>query len=82
LEYGSDRIEIHHDAISKGEKILIVDDLLATGGTAHAAVTLVQKMGGEVVECAFLIDLPDVGGKKRLENAGIPVFALCEFEGD
>jgi adenine phosphoribosyltransferase len=56
--------------------------LLATGGTAHAAVTLVQKMGGKVVECAFLIDLHDVGGKKRLEQAGIPVFALCEFEGD
>lgn len=82
LEYGSDRIEIHHDAISKGEKILIVDDLLATGGTALAATTLVQKMGGEVVECAFLVDLPDIGGRKRLEQAGIPVFALCEFEGD
>jgi adenine phosphoribosyltransferase len=82
LEYGSDRIEIHHDAISKGEKILIIDDLLATGGTALAAATLVQKMGGEVVECAFLIDLPDIGGRKRLEQAGISVFALCEFEGD
>jgi adenine phosphoribosyltransferase len=82
LEYGSDRIEIHHDAINPGEKILIVDDLLATGGTAHAAATLVKKMGGEVVECAFLIDLPDVGGRKRLEQAGISVFALCEFEGD
>lgn len=82
LEYGSDRIEIHHDAISKGERILIVDDLLATGGTAHAAATLVQKIGGEIVECAFLVDLPDIGGRQRLENAGLPVFALCEFEGD
>lgn len=82
LEYGTDRIEIHHDAISKGERILIVDDLLATGGTAHAAATLVQKMGGEVVECAFLVDLPDIGGSKRLQAAGLPVFALCEFEGD
>ena len=82
LEYGTDRIEIHHDAISKGERILIVDDLLATGGTAHAAATLVQKMGGEVVECAFLVDLPDIGGSKRLAAAGLSVFALCEFEGD
>ena len=82
LEYGTDRIEIHHDAISQGERILIVDDLLATGGTAQAAATLVQKMGGEVVECAFLVDLPDIGGSKRLAAAGLSVFALCEFEGD
>ncbi len=82
LEYGSDRIEIHHGAIERSERILIVDDLLATGGTAQAAATLVQKMGGEVVECAFLVDLPDIGGRKRLERAGLPVFALCEFEGD
>ena len=82
LEYGTDRIEIHHDAIARGERILIVDDLLATGGTAEAAATLVKKMGGEVVECAFLVDLPDIGGRKRLEAAGLPVFALCEFEGD
>ena len=82
LEYGSDRIEIHHDAISHGEKILIIDDLLATGGTALAAATLVKKMGGEVMECAFLVDLPDIGGRERLEKAGLPVFALCEFEGD
>lgn len=82
LEYGTDRIEIHDDAISTGERILIVDDLLATGGTAHAAATLVQTMGGTVVECAFLVDLPDIGGRQRLENNGLPVFALCEFEGD
>ena len=82
LEYGSDRIEIHHDAISHGEKILIIDDLLATGGTALAAATLVKKIGGDVVECAFLVNLPDIGGKQRLEQAGLPVFALCEFEGD
>lgn len=82
LEYGSDRIEIHHDAINQGEKILIIDDLLATGGTALAAATLVKKMGGDVVECAFLVNLPDIGGKQRLEQAGLPVFALCEFEGD
>jgi len=82
LEYGTDRIEIHHGAISSGERVLIVDDLLATGGTAQAAVTLVEKMGGEIVECAFLVDLPDIGGRQRLENAGLSVFALCEFDGD
>ncbi len=82
LEYGVDRIEIHDDAITAGDNILIVDDLLATGGTAHAAVSLVQKMGGHVVECAFLVDLPDLGGRARLEALGLPVFALCAFAGD
>ena len=82
LEYGTDRIEIHDDAITSGERVLIIDDLLATGGTAEAAVTLVQKMGGSIVECAFLVDLPDIGGRQRLEKMGLPVFALCEFEGD
>ena len=82
LEYGTDRIEIHTDAIEKGEKILLVDDLIATGGTAEAACKLIQKMGGEIVECCFIIDLPDIGGRKRLEKHGHKVFALCEFEGD
>ena len=82
LEYGVDRIEIHDDAITAGDNILIVDDLLATGGTAHAAVSLVQKMGGRVVECAFLVDLPDLGGRARLEALGLPGFALCAFAGD
>jgi adenine phosphoribosyltransferase len=82
LEYGTDRIEIHDDAILAGERVLIVDDLLATGGTALAAATLVQKMNGNIVECAFLVDLPDIGGRRRLEQSGLPVFALCEFEGD
>jgi adenine phosphoribosyltransferase len=82
LEYGADRIEIHTDAISKGERILLIDDLIATGGTAEAAATLIAKMGGQVVECCFVIDLPDVGGRKRLEKRGLSVFALCEFEGD
>ncbi len=82
LEYGADRIEIHTDAIAKGERILLVDDLIATGGTAEAAVALITKMGAEVVECCFVIDLPDVGGRKRLEKRGLTVFALCEFEGD
>lgn len=81
LEYGSDRIEIHVDAIQPGERILLVDDLIATGGTAEAAVGLIQGMGGVVVECCFVIDLPDVGGRLRLENLGCKVFTLCEFEG-
>jgi adenine phosphoribosyltransferase len=82
LEYGVDRIEIHTDAINPGEKVLIVDDLIATGGTAEAAVKLVQEMNGEVIECCFVIDLPDIGGRARLEAMGQKVFAQCEFEGD
>ena len=82
LEYGTDRIEIHTDAIAKGEKILLVDDLIATGGTAEAACKLIDKMGGKIVECCFVIDLPDIGGRARLEKMGQKVFALCEFEGD
>jgi adenine phosphoribosyltransferase len=82
LEYGSDRIEIHLDAIQKGDRVLLVDDLIATGGTAEAATKLIQDMGGIVVECCFVIDLPDVGGRTRLEKLGHKVFSLCEFEGD
>jgi adenine phosphoribosyltransferase len=82
LEYGSDRIEIHVDAIQKGDHVLLIDDLIATGGTAEAAVKLIEDMGGIVVECCFVIDLPDIGGRARLEAMGQKVFALCEFEGD
>ncbi|MEA5098247.1 MAG: adenine phosphoribosyltransferase [Burkholderiaceae bacterium] len=82
LEYGVDRIEIHIDAIARGERVLLVDDLLATGGTAEAAASLIEDVGGEVVECAFVIDLPDVGGNARLQEKGYKVFAQCEFEGD
>ena len=82
LEYGTDRIEIHTDAISKGERVLLVDDLIATGGTAEAACKLIEKMGGEIIECCFVIDLPDIGGRARLEKMGQKVFAMCEFEGD
>lgn len=82
LEYGHDRIEIHVDAISPGERVLLLDDLVATGGTAEAASQLIQKMGGVVVECCFVIDLPDIGGRKRLEERGLKVFSLCEFEGE
>jgi adenine phosphoribosyltransferase len=82
LEYGTDRIEMHVDAISQGDKILLVDDLIATGGTAGAACKLIETMGGKIVECCFVIDLPDLGGRQRLEKQGQKVFALCEFEGD
>jgi len=81
LEYGTDRIEIHTDAILDGERILLVDDLIATGGTAEAAVTLIKQCGGIVVECAFVVDLPELGGKKRLEGMKASVFSLTEFEG-
>jgi adenine phosphoribosyltransferase len=82
LEYGSDRVELHLDAIAEGERVLLVDDLIATGGTALAAATLIEKAGGAVVECCFVIDLPDVGGRARLEQAGYAIHALCAFEGD
>jgi adenine phosphoribosyltransferase len=82
LEYGTDRIEMHVDAVSPGERVLLVDDLIATGGTAGAACKLIESMGGTVVECCFVIDLPDLGGRARLEKHGHKVFALCEFEGD
>ena len=82
LEYGSDQIEIHSDAIKPGEKVLIVDDLIATGGTAEAAVKIVEKMQGQIVECCFIIDLPDIGGRARLEGIGQKVFTLCKFEGE
>jgi adenine phosphoribosyltransferase len=82
LEYGTDQIEIHSDAIGKGTKVLLVDDLLATGGTALAAAALVEKLGGEVVEMCFIVDLPDVGGAKKLKAKGYKFFALTEFEGE
>jgi len=82
LEYGSDRIEIHVDAIQPGERVLLIDDLIATGGTAEAAVKLIRDMGGIVVECCFVIDLPDVGGRERLEKMDCKVYSLCAFEGD
>jgi adenine phosphoribosyltransferase len=82
LEYGTDTIEIHEDAIGRGSKVLLVDDLLATGGTALASAALIEKLGGTVSEMAFIVSLPDVGGYKRLTQKGYPVFALTEFEGD
>jgi adenine phosphoribosyltransferase len=82
LEYGTDRIEIHKDALTKGEQVILVDDLLATGGTALAAAALIEKLGAKVIEMAFIVDLPDVGGRKKIEAKGYKVFALTEFEGE
>ncbi|GLQ06219.1 adenine phosphoribosyltransferase [Sneathiella chinensis] len=82
LEYGTDIVEIHEDAIKEGENILLVDDLIATGGTAEAAIKLIRRAGGTVVGAAFVIDLPDLGGRARVENMGVNVRTLCEFEGD
>jgi len=82
LEYGTDIIEIHKDAIKKGNRVLLVDDLLATGGTASASAALIEKLGGMVAEMCFIVDLPDVGGRKKLEEKGYKVYALTEFEGD
>jgi adenine phosphoribosyltransferase len=80
LEYGAGVMEIHSDAISHGEKIVIVDDLIATGGTIGATVKLVEKLGGEIVECAFLIELPELKGREQITNCAI--FSIMEFEGE
>ena len=82
LEYGVDRIEIHTDAIHEGERVLVLDDLIATGGTAEAAIRVVERSGGHVVGLAAVIDLPDLGGSKRIAAAGYRVVSLCDFEGE
>ncbi|MBC8050841.1 MAG: adenine phosphoribosyltransferase [Hyphomicrobiales bacterium] len=81
LEYGIDVIEVHEDAIRSGERVLIVDDLIATGGTAEAAAKLVARAGGVIAGAAFVIDLPDLGGAGKLTSKGIPVHSLISFEG-
>ncbi|MBY0414506.1 MAG: adenine phosphoribosyltransferase [Bdellovibrionales bacterium] len=81
LEYGSDTIEIHDDALHKGAKVLLIDDLIATGGTAIGAITLIEKVGGVIYETAFVVDLPELGGANKIQNLGHKVFALCSFEG-
>lgn len=80
LEYGAGVMEIHSDAISHGEKVVIIDDLIATGGTIGATVKLVEKLGGEIVECAFLIELPELKGREQIANCAI--FSIMEFEGE
>ncbi|WP_265468587.1 adenine phosphoribosyltransferase [Haemophilus influenzae] len=81
LEYGQDTLEMHVDAISQGDNVLIIDDLLATGGTVEATVKLVQRLGGTVKHAAFVIDLPELGGEKRLNNLGVDCYTLVNFEG-
>ena len=81
LEYGEAVMEMHDDAIKAGEKILVVDDLLATGGTAAAGIKLIERLGGEIISTSFIIDLPELGGRKVLEDMGMDVHVLCEFEG-
>lgn len=81
LEYGEATMEVHDDAIKAGEKVLVVDDLLATGGTAEAGIILLKKLGAEIVSTSFIIDLPELGGRKRLEDMGMDVQVLCEFDG-
>jgi adenine phosphoribosyltransferase len=81
LEYGEDEVEIHADAIGQGETVLVVDDLVATGGTAEAAIKLLRRAGAEVVGAAFVIDLPDLGGARRIEAMGVKVQRLVSFAG-
>lgn len=81
LEYGSATVEIHEDACSPGDRVVLIDDLIATGGTMLAGKTLLEKLGATVIEAAALIDLPDLGGSKRLRDTGLPVFSICEFAG-
>ena len=80
LEYGEDTLEIHEDAVEKGEKVVIVDDLIATGGTIGATVKLVKKLGADIIECAFVVELPDLKGRDQIQDC--KVFAITEFEGE
>lgn len=81
LEYGEAIVEIHDDAIEAGERILVVDDLLATGGTAEAGIKLIERLGGDIVGCSFIVDLPELGGCKKLQSMNMDVQVLCEFDG-
>ncbi|CZF80073.1 Adenine phosphoribosyltransferase [Grimontia celer] len=81
LEYGTDKLEIHTDAIVEGDKVLMVDDLLATGGTIEATTKLIRRLGGDVAHAAFIINLPEIGGEKRLQENGIDVYSICQFDG-
>jgi len=81
LEYGAAVVEVHDDAVQAGERILLVDDLLATGGTAEAGIKLVERLGGEIMGCAFIVNLPNLGGGEKLKAMGMDVHVLCDFEG-
>ena len=82
LEYGLDEMEMHRDAVLPGEKVILVDDLIATGGTAEGAAKLLQEIGADVVAAVFVIDLPDLGGAAKIEALGVPVRTLVSFEGE
>lgn len=81
LEYGVDAVEMHEDALRAGEKVLIVDDLIATGGTAFATVGLIESLGGQVIGASFVVDLPELGGLQKLQALGLQAEAICSFEG-
>ena len=81
LEYGEAIVELHDDAVQAGEKILLVDDLLATGGTAAAGIALLERLGAEIISCAFIVELPELGGRTKLEAMGMDLHALCAFDG-
>jgi adenine phosphoribosyltransferase len=81
LEYGEAVVEVHEDAMQPGETVLLVDDLLATGGTAQAGIKLIERLGARVIGCAFVVDLPALGGRNKLEALGLDVHALCAFDG-
>lgn len=81
LEYGEAIVEIHDNSIEAGERILVVDDLLATGGTAKAGIKLIERLGGDIVGCSFIVDLPELGGRKKLQSMNMDVQVLCEFDG-
>jgi adenine phosphoribosyltransferase len=81
LEYGIDEMEMHKDAVAKGERVILVDDLIATGGTAEGAVKLLRNMGAEVLAACFIVDLPELGGAAKLRALGVPVRTLVSFEG-
>jgi adenine phosphoribosyltransferase len=81
LEYGIDEMEMHKDAVSPGERVILVDDLIATGGTAEGAVKLLKQMGAEVLAAVFIVDLPELGGARKIRDLGVPVRTLVSFEG-
>ena len=82
LEYGTAEVEIHKDAFQKGDKVILVDDLIATGGTLLAASSLIEKLGAEIIEAAAIIDIPDLGGSKRLKEKGLSLYTVCQFDGE
>lgn len=82
LEYGSAELEIHIDSIKKGQRVLIIDDLIATAGTMSAAINLIEKLGGEIIECAVIVDLPDLHGRAKIEKKGYKLYAQVAFEGE